>query len=453
LTSAGRVQHLSQALDRVVEPRLRRLATASTGLSNDVRRGQPSALNPRHRLDIRTRDLVYAIVACAFTSSRERREHELATAWSPEAIVCRSLRSAFDLLLNALELPVGSEVLMSAITHPDMVRIAGAHRLGVLPVDLDTETLAPRLDALEQAVTPQTRVLIVAHLFGARLDLEPIAQFAHAHGLLLVEDCAQGFIDPGESGDPRADVSLYSFGSIKTATALGGALARVRDTQTREKMWRLQGAYPVQPRRAFARKAVATLALTALGCPALYGLAFRFWRRRGMSFDELLEHVVRGFSALPDEQFYARIRERPSAPLLALLARRLRRYDNSRLRERTRLGERLAASLAPQLVHPGRHAPVRTHWLFPVLTPQPPALIASLRAAGFDATAATSSISTVPAPPGRADLEPATAAGVMREVVFLPAYPELQEGDRGRLCALLTNFASAGPICAEADAA
>ena len=334
---------------------------------------------------------------------------------------------------------------MSAITHPDMVRIARTHGLSVLPVDLDPETLAPRLDMLEGAVTRRTRMLVVAHLFGTRIDLGPIAQFARVHNLLLVEDCAQGFVSPAETGDPHADVSLYSFGSIKTATALGGALARVRNPAIRARMSRLQDGYRVQPRRTFARKALATLALSVLGRPALYGQAFRFWRIRGRSFDELLEHVVRGFAALPDEEFYRRIREQPSAPLLALLARRLRTFDDARLARRARLGEGLAASLAPELFHPGRLAPVRTHWLFPVATADPPALIATLRAAGFDATAATTSICVVPPPRERPELEPVAAARLMRQIVFVPAYPELHERDRQRLCALLSSPSSATP--------
>ena len=315
----------------------------------------------------------------------------------------------------------------------------------MLPLDLDPETLAPRPDTLERAFTRRTRMLVVAHLFGTRTDLGPLAELAHAHDLLLVEDCAQGFVSPAETGDPHADVSLYSFGSIKTATALGGALARVRNPELRATMTRLQARYPVQPRTAFARKTLATLALSWLGRPALYGLAFRFFRIRGSSFDEVLEHVVRGFAALPDEEFYRRIREQPSAPLLAVLARRLRTFDGTRLAERTRLGEELAASLAPELVHPGGLAPVRTHWLFPVVAADPPALIATLRAAGFDATPATTSICVVRAPLDRPELEPLAAARLMRQVVFVPAYPELRARDRQSLCALLASPSSPAP--------
>ena len=101
------------------------------------------------------------------------------------------MRSAFELLLDALALDEGSEILLSAITHPDMARIVSRHGLVPVPVDLDLETLQPRGELLERAVTERTRALVVAHLFGARVDLDEAIAFSRRHGLLLIEDCAQ----------------------------------------------------------------------------------------------------------------------------------------------------------------------------------------------------------------------------------------------------------------------
>ena len=51
-------------------------------------------------------------------------------------------------------------------------------------------------------------MILVAHLFGSRVPLDPLAAAARRHGALLVEDCAQSFRGPQSSGDPLADVSL-----------------------------------------------------------------------------------------------------------------------------------------------------------------------------------------------------------------------------------------------------
>ena len=54
-------------------------------------------------------------------------------------------------------------------------------------------------------------------------------------------------------------------------------------------------------------------------------------------------------------------------------------------------------------------------------------MIATLRDSGFDATAATSSISAVEAPPDRPWLRPEESIRFMEQVVFVPVYPEPRE--------------------------
>src|SRR5690606_37140318 len=82
-------------------------------------------------------------------------------AWGPsgDALACLSVRTGFDLLLQALQLPPGSEVLLSAITIADMARIIQAHGLVPVPVDLDPETLQVCSARLETLLSPRTRML------------------------------------------------------------------------------------------------------------------------------------------------------------------------------------------------------------------------------------------------------------------------------------------------------
>ncbi len=86
----------------------------------------------------------------------------------------------------------------------------------------------------------------------------------------------------------------------------------------------------------------------------------------------------------------------------------------------------------------------RTHWVFPVVAPDARKLIDTLRHASFDATAATSSITAIAAPPNRPELRPGTAIDLVRDVVFLPVYPELPERAFKRLLDVLhATFAGA----------
>lgn len=386
------------------------------------------ALYARHRLDIRPIHIGAALAAMSAPN------HELASAeveriWSHEvnALACYSVRSGFHLLLSALALPRGAEVLFSAVTHPDMPRIAEHHGLVPVPVDLDAATLAPRPDALRRCLSPRTKMLVVAHLFGGRVDLTELASFCRSEGLLLVEDCAQSFQGLADTGDPRADVSMFSFGILKTATALGGAVLTVRDQALRGRMRAIHWDWPVQKRMAHVKRIAQTVALMALTRPFVYALVARFCAAREVDFDRLVNSAARGFPAGSTSGLVSRIEQRPSAPLLKLLSYRLRKFDHGRLLARAASGEQLAALLPPGL-HVGGFALDHTHWLFPIVSDRPEELIQQARAAGFDAARSASGVKAIPARSGRPELQPRCALDVMSRLVFLPAYPELPHG-------------------------
>ena len=409
---------------------------------------------PRLRFDISTLELLFGLCACVWAWDRRKLTEDIVRACSSrdEQLVCLSVRSGFDLLLQALALPAGCEILISAVTHPDMVRIIERHDLRAVPVDLDLATLAPRAELFERAVSPRTRAILVAHLFGGRVDLDRIADFATEHHLLVIEDCAQAYYGPHDTGDPLADVSMFSFGPLKTATALGGAVLYVRNRAILPKMRDRQSSWPVQRRRAYLGKILKFLFLVQATRPSVYGLLFRTYKLLGKDFDALVNTAARAFpeqqpetrESRPDsDTLFKHIRRQPSAPLLALLAYRLRTFDSSRLARRARVGEAVSRRLPPSVTHPGRLANSRTHWLLPVMSYDPDSLVSSLRKEGFDAARATSNIAAVRAPPSHPDCTPTAAARMMSRIVFLPAYPEIAAEAMGRLIRAVNEFASA----------
>jgi dTDP-4-amino-4,6-dideoxygalactose transaminase len=321
-----------------------------------------------------------------------------------------------------MQLKAGTEVVVSAVTHPDMVRILERHGLVAVPVDIQLETLAPAPGALQAAITDRTRAVLVAHLFGGRVDLRPVTTLASERGLLVLEDCAQSLRGPDDRGDEAADVSMFSFGSIKTCPALGGAILYVRQPDLLAKMHALQAGWPRQPRSEYAVRVVRFFGLCALQNPVAYGLFVRLGALAGIDTDRLVNgavHALRPPSGDETARFERWLRRRPSAPLLALLRHRLRSFDAARLARRAALGEEVATALPERLLHPGSAALDRTHWVLPVIPEEPERFIEALRAAGFDATRATTSIAAVGSPP------PPRAAELMERVVFVPAYPEL----------------------------
>ena len=188
----------------------------------------------RKRIDIAWSDLAAGIFGSLFSRDPAVYEQAIEKAWpaGDRAIFpCLSVRSGWDLLLTALDLPAGSEVLMSAMTIPDMAGIAQAHGLVPVPLELDPALAAPTPETLRQAITPRSRIVLIAHLFGNRIDLNPHIAIAREHNLLFIEDCAQAYAGPQFAGHREADVSMFSFGTIKTATALGGGVLHLRDRE------------------------------------------------------------------------------------------------------------------------------------------------------------------------------------------------------------------------------
>ncbi|HEX2740414.1 MAG TPA: hypothetical protein VHM69_08210, partial [Rubrobacter sp.] len=175
-----------------------------------------------------------------------------------------------------------------------------------------------------------------------------------------------------------------------------------------------------------------------------YGLFVLACTRLGHDLDALVNGVVRAFPpGEPVEMLFRRLRRRPSTPLLAMLSRRLGTFDEVRLARRASAGERAARRLRAS-VHPGRKSLQPTHWLFPVVAPDPGALISGLRRRGFDASRVTSSISVVEAPAGCSSA--AEASRMMSGIVFLPVCQDLPSQASDAMVDLVNECTVAEPV-------
>lgn len=403
----------------------------------------------RKRLDIGWADLAAAGLSPGWAGRQVDWAARAEQAWLDprQALAILSVRSGLDLLLETLQLPPGSEVLMSAFTIPAMARIVAAHQLVPVPVDISLETMGPDPVCLRRALTPRSRILVAAHLLGGRFPLEPVAEIAREHRLLLVEDCAQAFDGGTFRGSAEADVSMFSFGLIKTATALGGGLLRVRDAELRAALRRQHEQWPLQPRRALATRLSYVAVLKALSSRPLFATLVHGCTALGLPYDRFVNGTVRGFS---EQQFFDRIRQRPSAPLLALLTRRLRGYDQQRVAIRTRYGRLLTEWLSEAVLCPGSRLEPHTYWVFPIVVEDPQEVIRALRRAGFDATQGQSMCAVAP-PPERPELRPQVAADLMEKVVYLPLYSALSEATLRCMAAAIRRVAQR-PTFAESHA-
>ncbi len=391
----------------------------------------------RKRIDIGWSGIGYGLLRCLFPGNAAEHERRIASQLPrpEEALICFSVRSGFDLLLTALKFPKGSEILLSAMTLGHMADIVREHGLVPVPVDLDPDTMAPNMDALERSIRPDTRMLLVAHLFGGRCRMERIVEICRMRNILLVEDMAQAFGSGRRWGDGQSDVAMFSFGTIKTATAGGGAVLRVSDPELANKMRVTQTGYPRQRLSSFAIKLSRIACLKFLGYQIPFGLFRRFCGMFRIDPDLVLS---RGTRAFPGAYLMSMIRRRAHPALLALLSHRLSRFDPRFLRRRTMIGRLLRDELSGIVDIPGKNALAQTHWVFPLCLENSGEVISRLFAEGFDATA-RQSMEVIEAPAGRGDVEAFRASQVYRCMVYLPIYPEMGDAEILRMARIFSD--------------
>jgi dTDP-4-amino-4,6-dideoxygalactose transaminase len=239
---------------------------------------------------------------------------------------------------------------------------------------------------------------------------------------------------------------MFSFGPLKTSSALGGALLRIREPELRARMKALHSAYPVQGRGRFLKRVLRFAAVRLAMQPIPYTAFCAAARLLGRSHDEILNQSIRGFSG---PAFFSNIRHRPPYPMLALLLRRLR-SDGSRVARRRQAAETFERIL-PGVPRPGRQAAHHSYWIFPIWSEAPDELVSYLARCGFDSTRGAWSVYAVHAPASRPDLSPNQAVDGMRRLVYVPVYPEVAHTDLERLAGAIQAF-GASAVMAPATA-
>jgi len=137
------------------------------------------------------------------------------------AILCNSGSSANLLATSALtswklgerQLRPGDEVITVAAGFPTTVNPAIQH--GLVPVFLDVELGTYDIDVsrLEEAISPRTRAIILAHTLGNPFDVDAVTAVAKRHDLWLIEDScdALGSTYRGKQVGGFGDLATVSF--------------------------------------------------------------------------------------------------------------------------------------------------------------------------------------------------------------------------------------------------
>lgn len=165
---------------------------------------------------------------------------------SSHAIALANGTVALDLALHGLSIgavnggTLSDEVIVTPRTF--LASVSCVVNAGAVPVfaDVDKDSGNITADTISAVVSPNTKAIIPVHLAGWPCDMDPIMALAEAHGLKVIEDCAQahGARYKGRSVGSIGHVGAWSFCQDKIMTTGGeGGMVTCNDHALWSRMW------------------------------------------------------------------------------------------------------------------------------------------------------------------------------------------------------------------------
>jgi dTDP-4-amino-4,6-dideoxygalactose transaminase len=160
---------------------------------------------------------------------------------TPHAATVSSGTAALHLACVAAGIGEGDEVIVPAFTfvasasapryvgaEPVLCDIRGAHDFNIDP------------DDVAQRITPRTRAVIAVHFGGYPAEVDALRSLCDAHGLLLIEDCAQAIgarlDDAGRQVGTVGELGCFSFFSKKQLCVGEGGMVSTADEELDERV-------------------------------------------------------------------------------------------------------------------------------------------------------------------------------------------------------------------------
>jgi len=166
----------------------------------------------------------------------------LKEAMTTRAVHCDKGRTALGLILEALGIGAGDEVIVPGFTC--MAVPLPVLSMGATPVYADIRPEDYNIDPakVEPLITPRTRAIVAQHTFGIPAEMDRVLEMARRHGLYLIEDCCHTLTSSynGRRVGTFGDAAFYSYEWGKQII-LGGGGSAIANTERLES--RLRTAY------------------------------------------------------------------------------------------------------------------------------------------------------------------------------------------------------------------
>lgn len=159
-----------------------------------------------------------------------------------EGIAVSNGSGALDIAVQALKIGVGDEVIIPSFTIISPAQ--SVVRSGAKPVLVESDPLTWNMDVtkIEAKITLKTKAIIVVHIYGLPVDMDPILMLCQKYKLLLIEDAAEmhGQTFKGKKCGSFGDISIFSFYPNKHITTGEGGMLMVDDHSVAERCRKLR---------------------------------------------------------------------------------------------------------------------------------------------------------------------------------------------------------------------
>jgi perosamine synthetase len=163
--------------------------------------------------------------------------------------------AALDIAIEALGIKAGDEVIMPAFTIISC--ITQIVRVGATPVLIDSDPITWNMDVsqIESKITPKTKAIMIVHIYGLPVDVDPILEIAKKYNLKVIEDAAEmhGQTYKGLPCGSFGDISTFSFYPNKHITTGEGGMVVVNDLGLAEECRSLRNLC-FQPEKRFVHE-------------------------------------------------------------------------------------------------------------------------------------------------------------------------------------------------------
>jgi perosamine synthetase len=230
----------------------------------------------------------------------KRLEEEMAKRVGRKyAIAVANGSVALDAAIEAIGIKKGDEVIMPTFTIISCA--APIVRAGAKPVliEVDESTWNMKVEDIEAKITSRTKAIMVVHIYGLPVDMDPVLAMAKKYGLKVIEDAAEviGQTYKGRECGSFGDISTFSFYPNKHVTTGEGGMILTDDAQLAEKCRELRNLCFIPPRRFIHKELGWNFRMTnlqaALGVAQLEQLDrfIAIKRKVGNLYNELLKNT------------------------------------------------------------------------------------------------------------------------------------------------------------------